>query len=213
VLRLFPYLPPKTVSKIFDMIASGLGAEADSVHQDIESDEQGMFRHHKEVLEQYGFLLQWGITALEARAHEKAAGATVTKGRGKGAKAKAAAAKPWDPVEQVKQALDIMAKTLRVKLQRIFVTSSERDTAISLFTRPSYLILESEQRVKNQDVRMRIFKVLCLAVKHHGHAFGAQTSIVQNLSYFEHLAEPMAEFLQILSEQFDYPQLTDEILK
>ncbi|RPA79150.1 condensin [Ascobolus immersus RN42] len=213
LLKLFPHLPPKTVSKVFDLIASGLAAEADSVHRDIEEDEQSMFRHHKEVLEQYGFLLQWGITALEARAHEKTVGTTVAKGRGKGAKAKAAAAKPWDPVDQVKQALDIMAKTLRVKLQRIFVTSSERDTVISLFTRPSYLILESEQRVKNQDIRMRVFKVLCLAVKHHGHAFGAQTSIVQNLSYFEHLAEPMAEFLQILSEQFDYPQLTDEILK
>lgn len=42
---------------------------------------------------------------------------------------------------------------------------------------------------------------------------GAQTSIIQNLTYFEHLSEPMAEFLQILSEQYDYPQLVDEILK
>lgn len=42
---------------------------------------------------------------------------------------------------------------------------------------------------------------------------GAQTSIVQNLTYFEHLSEPMAEFLQILSEQYDYPQLVDEILR
>ena len=42
---------------------------------------------------------------------------------------------------------------------------------------------------------------------------GAQTSIIQNLSYFEHLAEPMAEFLHILSEQYDYPQLVDEILR
>lgn len=42
---------------------------------------------------------------------------------------------------------------------------------------------------------------------------GAQTSIVQNLTYFEHLSEPMAEFLHILAEQYDYPQLSDEILK
>lgn len=41
----------------------------------------------------------------------------------------------------------------------------------------------------------------------------AQTSIIQNLSYFEHLSEPMAEFLQILSEQYDYPQLAEEILR
>ena len=42
---------------------------------------------------------------------------------------------------------------------------------------------------------------------------GAQTSIIQNLSYFEHLSEPMAEFLHILSEQYDYPQLADEVLR
>ena len=42
---------------------------------------------------------------------------------------------------------------------------------------------------------------------------GAQTSIIQNLSYFEHLSEPMAEFLHILAEQYDYPQLADEVLR
>jgi condensin complex subunit 1 len=36
---------------------------------------------------------------------------------------------------------------------------------------------------------------------------------VQNLTYFEHLAEPMAEFLHILAEQYDYPQLADEVLR
>lgn len=45
------------------------------------------------------------------------------------------------------------------------------------------------------------------------HMIGAQTSIVQSLTYFEHLSEPMAEFLHILAEQYDYPQLSDEILK
>lgn len=41
----------------------------------------------------------------------------------------------------------------------------------------------------------------------------AQISIVQNLTYFEHLSEPMAEFLHILAEQYDYPQLADEIMR
>ena len=36
---------------------------------------------------------------------------------------------------------------------------------------------------------------------------------MQNLSYFEHLSEPMADFLQILAEQYDYPQLTDEVIR
>lgn len=84
---------------------------------------------------------------------------------------------------------------------------------VGLFTRAVYLILESESRVKSTAIRMHSFKVLCIAVKHHGHAYGAQTSIIQSLSYFEHLAEPMAEFLHILSEQYDYPQLAEEILR
>ncbi|EEY23702.1 condensin complex subunit 1 [Verticillium alfalfae VaMs.102] len=41
----------------------------------------------------------------------------------------------------------------------------------------------------------------------------AQINIVQNLTYFEHLSEPMAEFLHILAETYDYPQLADEILR
>ena len=45
------------------------------------------------------------------------------------------------------------------------------------------------------------------------YGLGAQTSIIQNLSYFEHLSEPMAEFLHILAEQYDHPQLTEEILR
>jgi len=40
-----------------------------------------------------------------------------------------------------------------------------------------------------------------------------QTSIDQCLSYFEHLSEPMAEFLNILAEQYDYPQLAEEVLR
>jgi condensin complex subunit 1 len=33
------------------------------------------------------------------------------------------------------------------------------------------------------------------------------------LTYFEHLSEPMAEFLHILADTYDYPQLADEILR
>lgn len=44
-------------------------------------------------------------------------------------------------------------------------------------------------------------------------SLAAQISIVQNLTYFEHLSEPMAEFLHILAEQYDYPQLGEEVLR
>lgn len=42
---------------------------------------------------------------------------------------------------------------------------------------------------------------------------GAQTTIFQNLNYFEHLAEPMAELLTILDAEFDHTQTTEEVLR
>lgn len=226
-------LPAHSLSKILDIIVSGLSTEADIIHNELETDEQDAVQHHKQLLEMYAFLLQWTVCAVETKAAEKPANGAPARGRnaGKGGKLKSAAKDgTWDSTSQLQSALDTMCKVLKLKLGKVFVTTSERDTFVGLFTRSVYLVFESEQRTKNTAIRMHAFKVLCIAVKHHGHAFGilflafvvlrythgslgAQTSIIQNLSYFEHLSEPMAEFLQILSEQYDYPQLADEVLR
>lgn len=168
-------LPTHSLSKIFDLIVSGLSSEADIVHNELETVEQDAFRHQRELLEMYAFLLQWSISVVEVKAAEKPSGAPVKgRGVGKGAKAKAGAKEgSWDSTAQLQTALDIMCKVLKLKLGKIFVTTSERDTFVGLFTRPVYLILESEQRIKSTALRMHAFKVLCIAVKHHGHAFGS----------------------------------------
>ncbi|XXH01038.1 hypothetical protein Hte_007389 [Hypoxylon texense] len=214
--RYTQFLPTHALSKIFDLIMSGLAAEADAINHDLENpEEQEMITHHKSLLEIYGFLLQWTIACVETKAAEKSSTAPVSRARGKGAKSKTAASKDgsWDSATQLQSALDVMSKVLKLKLGKIFLTTSERDTFIGLLTRPVYMVLESEQRVKNTAIKMHAFKVLCIAVKHHGHGYAAQISIVQNLTYFEHLSEPMAEFLHILAEQYDYPQLADEVLR
>lgn len=215
LLKYTPYLPTHALSKVFDLITSGLSTEADIIHTDLESDEQDLLSHHKHLLEIYGFLLQWTISCVETKAAEKSSTAPAARGRKpKGKKASAADKDAnWDSAAQLQIALDTMCKVLRLKLSKIFMTTSERDTFIGLITRPVYLILESEQRIKNTTIRMHAFKVLCIAVKHHGHGYAAQISIVQNLTYFEHLSEPMAEFLHILAEQYDYPQLGEEVLR
>ncbi|KAL8701918.1 MAG: hypothetical protein Q9224_000272 [Gallowayella concinna] len=216
LLKSVSLLPTHSLSKILDLIVSGLSSEADIIHHESESEEQETVGNQKQLLEMYGFLLQWAISATEVKAAEKPANAAPARGRGAGKGAKSKASNKdgvWDPTTQLQTALEIMCKVMKLKLAKIFMTTSERDTFVGLFTRSVYLILESEQRIKNTALRMHAFKVLCMAVKHHGHAFGAQTSIIQNLSYFEHLAEPMAEFLHILAEQYDYPQLAEEILR
>ncbi|EXJ73298.1 condensin complex subunit 1 [Cladophialophora psammophila CBS 110553] len=206
-------LSTQSLSKILNLIVSGLSTSADVANHDIENDEQETLPQHKRLLEMYAFLLQWSISAVETKAQEKSSTGPARRG-GKGAKSKSTAKdNAWDSSSQIQNAMDVMCRVMKLKLNRIFQTTSDRDTFINLFTRSIYLIMESEARVKITAVRMFCFKVLCVAVKHHGHALGAQTSIVQNLTYFEHLSEPMAEFLHILSEQYDYPQLSAEILR
>ncbi|KAG9249607.1 condensin complex component cnd1 [Emericellopsis atlantica] len=213
LLKYTTFLPTHALSKIFDLVMSGLSAESDVVHGDLDSpDEESALPHHKQLLEIYGFLLQWTIAAVETKAAEKSSNAPVARGRGK-AKKGATKDDSWDSTAQLQAALDIMCKVMKLKLSKIFLTTSERDTFIGLLTRPVYMILESEQRTKNTNIRMHCFKVLCVAVKHHGHGYAAQINVIQNLTYFEHLSEPMAEFLHILAETYDYPQLADEVLR
>lgn len=174
-------LPTHTLSKIFDLIISGLSSFADTVQNELESDEQDAFRRQKQLLEMYAFLLQWSISVVEVKAAEKPNSAPAkSRGAGKGTKSKGTAKDgTWDSSTQLQTALDTMCRVLKLKLGKVFVTTSERDTFVGLFTRPVYLILESEQRTKNIALRMHAFKVLCIAIKHHGHAFGSTQGKVE----------------------------------
>ncbi|PHH92504.1 hypothetical protein CDD83_7141 [Cordyceps sp. RAO-2017] len=213
LLKYASFLPTHALSKVFDLVMSGLSAETDAVHSDLDSpDEQDAIAHHKQLLEIYGFLLQWTIATVETKAAEKSSTAPTARGRGKPRKS-TPKDDSWDSTTQLQSALDIMCKVLKLKLSKILLTTSERDTFIGLLTRPVYMVLESEQRAKATSIRMHCFKVLCVAVKHHGHGYAAQINIIQNLTYFEHLSEPMAEFLHILAETYDYPQLADEVMR
>lgn len=172
--RYSTFLPTKALSKLLDLIVSGLSVEADIIHADLESDEQDTIQHHKQLLEVYAFLLQWALSAVEVKAAEKPTDAApARRGQGKSARSRAGAKDgQWDSTSQVQVSMETMCKVMKLKLSRIFLTTSDRDSFINLFTRTIYLILESELRVKSMTVRMHAFKVLCIAVKHHGHAFG-----------------------------------------
>jgi len=173
--RYTQFLPTHALSKIFDLVMSGMAAEADAINHDLENpDEQEALVHHKSLLEIYGFLMQWTMACVETKAAEKSSSASMSRARGKGAKSKASKEKEdhWDSAAQLQSALDVMSKVMKLKLGKIFLTTSERDTFVGLLTRPVYMVLESEQRVKNTAIRMHAFKVLCIAVKHHGHGYG-----------------------------------------
>lgn len=156
---------------------SGISTEAEAIHNDLEGEEQEAVQSQKKTLEIFGFLLQWTLAAVDAKASSDKASAPAARKAPKGAKSKSTAKETnWDPTNQILNALETMSKVMKVKLSKIFVTTSEKDTFISLFTRPVYLLLENEVRMKNTGIRMHCFKVLCIAVKHYGQANGESSS-------------------------------------
>ncbi|KAF8591370.1 hypothetical protein K439DRAFT_1327448 [Ramaria rubella] len=218
-------LQSTTMSKLLDSITSGLVAEVDSTQRTLDSPDVDptALTEHKRPLEHYSFLLQWFVLAADkaAQAHGPASPVSKAKRTGKGgkitSKKKAAAATDhggaWVWEDHIPATLALISKVLRLKTHRIWTTSAERDAFINCVTRPAYHITESETYMKSNDTRLGVYKVICLAVKHHGHGFGAQISIMQCLQYFEHLSEPMAEALTVLAKEFDHSQLAEEILR
>ncbi|KAK9468113.1 armadillo-type protein [Lipomyces arxii] len=201
----------KFKEKIADLIISGLAAQADIAHNLIESDEHELLPQQRQLLEMYSFLTAWTVAVVETANSQGSQGSTKSKSKSKSMPEGGLDSKTASEIFQA--TLDVMCKVQKLKLSKLFATTSERDLFIGLYTRSSYLIMENEQNVKNVTLKMHIFKVLCIAIKHHGQGFGALTSLMQSLTYYDHLSETVAEFLQILYEQYDYPQVTDEILR
>jgi len=211
-----PSVGGAVLTKTLDAIVSSLGQHTNAVlimtsgglaEEDVDAP-----MVHKAPLEMWAFLLQWFVVVAERGAGRSSS--TEVPAKGKGAKkkpTKSNSAFVWS--DHLPLVLPAMHRALRLPTSRIWRTTSERETFVSCFVKPAYQVCESETHLKSQEVRLGVYKIICLAVKFHGHAFGAQTSILQNLTYFEHLSEPMAELLAILEKEFDYPQLAEEVLR
>ncbi|CCG81842.1 Condensin complex subunit 1 [Taphrina deformans PYCC 5710] len=199
------------IKHLIDLISGSLTQKALQVAAE-PTDELEPSSTHRSVLEILALHLSILLTTIQTRKFEISSENDTSKSKAKTKRQKDSQAS-LDVAALLEPAFDAMSKVLSLRAAKLWPTTAERDVFVSLFTKPAYLVAENEALMKNQRIKMRVYKIVCVAIKHHGHAFGAQTTIVQNLQYFEHLSEPMAELLQILSEQYDYPQLTDEILR
>ncbi|TFK38244.1 non-SMC mitotic condensation complex subunit 1-domain-containing protein [Crucibulum laeve] len=213
------------MSKLLDSISSGLSVELDATLRNIESGDQQSYMAHKTTLEKFAFLLNWFVIAAEkVKVSDDDAPPPIAKSRrGRGAKTGGRTAsrttvnkknEKWTWEGQIKPTLDLISKVLgRLQIQRIWTTTQERDEFINCLTRPAYQILESEQYMKSQEIKLSVYKVICYAVKHHGQSLAVQINIIQFLQFFEHLSEPMAECVTLLATEFNHAQLGDEILR
>lgn len=212
-----PSVGGAVLTKTLDAIVSSLGHHTNAVlvmtNGGLAEEDVDAPMVHKTPLEIWAFLLQWFVIIAE-RGAGRSSSITEAPSKGKGGKKKANQPKlafTWS--DHLPLVLTAMHRALRLPTSRIWRTTSERETFISCFVKPAYQLCESESHLKSQEIRLGVYKTICLAVKFHSHAFGAQTSILQNLTYFEHLSEPMAELLVILEKEFDYPQLAEEVLR
>nr|ODN98900.1 condensin complex subunit 1 [Cryptococcus depauperatus CBS 7855] len=215
-----PNVDAGILSKLLDVIVSSLTHHSSAVMAVINNQTFGSEADmeapmiHKQPLEIWAFLLQWFINAAERGAGRSADEPKAVTGRGKKKTGKSAPpSSSFVFVDHLPSVLGAMHKALRISTSRIWCTTSEREAFISCFVKPAYQLAETEAYLRASETRLGIYKVICLAVKFHQHAFGAQTSIMQNLTYYEHFSEPMAELLAILEKEFDFSQLGEEVLR
>lgn len=204
----YPQIPTKEQDQLIYVISSSLTQASKNASQIVDDGDIESLPAMKKMMELYGYLIHCFLVYLGQEDHSGAV--TVIGIRKASKKASEAYKRNCLLLETL---MESITSLFRVKLGRFFQTTPEKDAFISLFTRPVYSLMEFEHRMKAIGVKMYMFKVICMAVKLHGHAPAAETAIMQNLTYFFHLTAYMAELLQVLYESYDHTQLCENILR
>lgn len=123
------------MKQLLDSILSGLQAEVEATHRDVNDSDEHTFMTHKTPLEIYAFLLFWFLTAAEKvkvsdKDAEPAKGKKGKGGKGAGTKTSKKVDTKWSWIDQVKPTLALVAKVLLLPLQRIWVPTPQRETFI-----------------------------------------------------------------------------------
>ncbi|RIA97299.1 condensin complex subunit 1 [Glomus cerebriforme] len=189
----FYSLNPTVLNYILDIILSGLKSECTNTSNDLDADNEYTYDEHRIALEMYGFLLYWYITRAEEKTTKFDDNNGITTSGAKTKRARQPRSKStsssnnhdWNWSVLKLEVLDLMIKVLELRIKKIWETAYETENFV---------------------------KLLSICVKEYDHALGAQGIIIQNLQYFEHLSEPMAEFLHTLAQQYNHTQLAESIL-
>jgi condensin complex subunit 1 len=202
----FPKLNKRQQKQVVYLITSSLHNQSDNGAAAIESGQTDAFTSQKQFLEAYAYFTHCLLSYLGLESIPTVSGTSKKVSNEALEIFKANST-------QLETIMESICTCFKLNLGKLFLTTPEKDLFIGTFTRPIYLLMESEPRMKVLSIKMYMFKVISMAVKFHGHGSAAQSAILQNLTYFSHLNAVMAELLQILNDQYDYPQLTEDVLR
>ncbi|KAH3681516.1 hypothetical protein WICPIJ_007497 [Wickerhamomyces pijperi] len=202
----FPKLDKHEQVQVVYSVTSSFQRQVDICRQIIDSSDTESFKEQKFYLEQYAYFthvltVHLGLEQLQtSNTNSKKVSSTSLD----------AFKANCNNLEKI---LETICYLFKIHISMILVTSPERDLFVNALLRPVHSLMESEPRMKVSTLRMYMYKAICMAVKNHGHAPTAQSTIIQNLNYFTHLHNYMAEMLTILHDQYDHSQLTEDVLR
>ena len=175
----------------------------------------------KSQLQKFGYLIHVCLTFLQLQLMRSNSSATSTSSRKRGAANSSSNSNNQEDYQniyknscsQVEGLLESIIRLCELTLSKIFQTSLEKDQFLSLFLKPVYLFLEIENLVKIHSIKFLTTKMICVAVKMHNQSASALNMVMTNLTYFVNLSNYLAELLQVLSSDYDFPQLTEDVLR
>ncbi|CAD6638363.1 BAH_G0036810.mRNA.1.CDS.1 [Saccharomyces cerevisiae] len=215
----FPHLTPKLQTQLSYLISSSLSNLSKDIKANLSSNVNfteigGLIPQWKRHLEEYGYLIQVLLTFLQDELHKVSSQSTNLNRSTKNSKNDSANVELFKrDCNQMENLLESITKLLEINLSKIFQTTPEKDLFIGLFTRPLFVLLEIEPVTKVSSLKMFIQRILAMCVKNHGQSSSIQSSLMTNLTYFLHLSVFNAELLKLLNDEYNYPQLTEDILK
>ncbi|VUG17134.1 YCS4 [Brettanomyces bruxellensis] len=201
MVHCYKTLPDEIRFQMAYLVSNSLSLEIDSETRPVlQGGETEMFEQQKQILQLYGYLV---FVLLYNLGKEDA--------DTKNSKMKRHIMKSNDIIESL---LGTVTQLFALRLSLLFQTTPERNMFVgNLLLSPINALLENTHRAKVNSIKRHCFKTVCLAVKYHGQASHTQNAILQHLTYFPHLSSVMAELLEVMANKYDYPQLTDAILK
>ncbi|CAD6637571.1 XXYS1_4_G0041270.mRNA.1.CDS.1 [Saccharomyces cerevisiae] len=215
----FLHLTPKLQTQLSYLISSSLSNLSKDIKANLSSNVNfteigGLIPQWKRHLEEYGYLIQVLLTFLQDELHKVSSQSTNLNRSAKNSKNDSANVELFKrDCNQMENLLESITKLLEINLSKIFQTTPEKDLFIGLFTRPLFVLLEIEPVTKVSSLKMFIQRILAICVKNHGQSSSIQSSLMTNLTYFLHLSVFNAELLKLLNDEYNYPQLTEDILK